>query len=70
MYNWDSDVREDASFAASLGFVYFNFPTTQDAAIGIFADGRTTFPFPSAPPARDSTCASSAARPGSREWCG
>ncbi len=53
MYNWDSDVREDASFAASLGFVYFNFPTTQDAAIGIFADGRTTFPFPNAPPARD-----------------
>ena len=53
MYNWDSDVREDASFAASLGFVYFNFPTTQDAAIGIFADGRTTFPFPGAPPARD-----------------
>ena len=53
MYNWDSDVREDASFAASLGFVYFNFPTTQDAAIGILADGRSTFPFPSAPPARD-----------------
>ena len=53
MYNWDSDVREDASFAASLGFVYFNFPTTQDAAIGIFADGRTTFPFPGAPPPRD-----------------
>ena len=57
MYNWDSDVREDASFAASLGFVYFNFPTTQDAAIGIFADGRTTFPFPGAPPR--ATCGSS-----------
>ena len=53
MYNWDSDVREDASFAASLGFVYFNFLSTQDAAIGIFADGRTTFPFPGAPPPRD-----------------
>ena len=53
MYNWDSDMREDARFAASLGFVYQSFQTTQDAAIGIFADGRSTFPFPGAPPARD-----------------
>ena len=53
MYNWDSDRREDAAFAASIGFVYFDFPTTQDAGIGIFADGRSTFAFPGAPPARD-----------------
>ncbi len=53
MYNWDSDRREDAVLAASLGFVYFDFPTTQDAGIGIFADGRSTFAFPGAPPARD-----------------
>ncbi len=53
MYTWDSDIREDASFATSFGFVYFNFPTTQDAGIGIFADGRSTFAFPGAPPARD-----------------
>ena len=53
MYTWDSDRREDAIFATSFGFVYFNFPTTQDAGIGIFADGRSTFPFPGAPPARD-----------------
>ena len=53
MYNWDSDVREDARFAASLGFVYYSFQTTQDAGIGIFADGRSTFAFPGAPPARD-----------------
>ena len=53
MYNWDSDRREDAALAASLGFVYYNFPTTQDAGIGIFADGRSTFAFPGAPPARD-----------------
>ena len=53
MYNWDSDRREDAAFAASLGFVYYNFPTTQDAGIGIFADGRSTFAFPGAPPPRD-----------------
>ncbi len=53
MYNWDSDRREDAALAASLGFVYYNFPTTQDAGIGIFADGRSTFAFPGAPPPRD-----------------
>ena len=53
MYTWDSDIREDARFATSFGFVYFNFPTTQDAGIGIFADGRSTFAFPGAPPARD-----------------
>ena len=53
MYTWDSDMREDASFAASFGFVYFNFPTTQDAGIGIQADGRSTFAFPGAPPARN-----------------
>lgn len=53
MYTWDSDMREDASFAASLGFVYWRFATTQDAGIGIFPDGRSTFPFPGAPPGRD-----------------
>jgi hypothetical protein len=53
MYTWDNDAREDARFAASVGFVYKHFKTTQDAAIGILADGRTTFPFPGAPPARD-----------------
>ena len=53
MYNWDSDVREDARFAASIGFVYYSFQTTQDAGIGIFSDGRSTFAFPGAPPPRD-----------------
>jgi hypothetical protein len=53
MYQWDNDAREDAGFAASLGFVYRHHPTTADAAIGILADGRTTFPFPGATPARD-----------------
>ncbi len=52
MYAWDSDVREDAAFAASIGFVYRHHPTTQDAAIGILAD-RTMFAFPGAPEARD-----------------
>ncbi len=53
MYAWDSDVREDAPLAASLGVIFRHHPTTQDAGIGILADGRTLFPFPGAPPARD-----------------
>ena len=53
MYAWDSDVREDARLAASLGFTYRHLPTTQDAAIGLLADGRTPFAFPGAPPAHD-----------------
>jgi hypothetical protein len=53
MYAWDSDAREDANLAANLGFTFKHFPTTQDAAIGIFADGRTTFAFPGATPARN-----------------
>jgi len=53
MYSWDSDRAEDAGLAVSLGFVYRHLPTTMDAAIGILPDGRTTFAFPGAPPARD-----------------
>jgi hypothetical protein len=45
-------MREDARFAANLGNVYRRLPTTMDAAIGILADGRTTFAFPGATPAR------------------
>jgi hypothetical protein len=51
-YQWDNDMREDARFAANLGYVYRRLPTTMDAAIGILADGRTTFAFPGATPAR------------------
>jgi len=53
MYNWDSDRSEDAKFALSAGVVYRHLPTTQDAAIGILPDGRTTFAFPGAAPAQD-----------------
>ncbi len=53
MYNWDSDRTEDAKLAVSAGFVYRHLPTTQDAAIGILADGRTTFAFQGAAPAKD-----------------
>jgi beta-galactosidase len=53
MYAWDSDNREDARLAFNLGYTYRHYPTTQDAAIGILADGRTFFAFPGAPPAQD-----------------
>jgi len=53
MYAWDNDEREDAKFGFSAGYVFRHHPTTQDAAIGILADGRTLFAFDGAPPARD-----------------
>lgn len=53
MYDWDNDIMEDAPLAVSAGFVYRHLPTTMDAGIGIFADGRTLFAFPGAPPAQD-----------------
>ena len=52
-YTWDSDEREDAKFAFNAGYIFRHYPTTQDAAIGILADGRTLFAFDSAPPAHD-----------------
>ena len=53
MYEWDNDRTEDSKFAVSAGVVYRHQPTTMDAAIGIFPDGRTTFAFPGAAPAQD-----------------
>ena len=53
MWAWDSDEMEDAPFAMSADFVYRHQPTTQDAAIGIMANGRTIFAFPGAPSAHD-----------------
>ena len=53
MYNWDSDRSEDAQLAISLGVVYRHLPTIQDAAIGIFPDGRSTFAFDGSAPAED-----------------
>ncbi|WP_250432521.1 glycoside hydrolase family 2 TIM barrel-domain containing protein [Hanstruepera flava] len=53
MYQWDNDRQEDAKFAFSTGFVFRHLPTSQDAAIGILPDGRTTFAFPGAAPAED-----------------
>ena len=53
MYEWDNDLAEDAKFAVSADFVFRHLPTSQDAAIGILPDGRTTFAFPGAAPAQD-----------------
>lgn len=53
MYEWDNDRAEDAAFAASVNVLYRHLPTTQDAAIGILSNGRTTFVFPGAAPAQD-----------------
>ena len=53
MWAWDNDEMEDAPFAISADFVYRHHTTTQDAAIGIMANGRTIFAFPGAPAARD-----------------
>lgn len=53
MYEWDNDRQEDAKFAVSADFVYRHLPTIQDAAIGILANGRTTFVFPGSAPAQD-----------------
>ncbi|MEY2719744.1 MAG: hypothetical protein RLZZ273_1110 [Bacteroidota bacterium] len=53
MYEWDNDRAEDATFAASVDLMYRHLPTTQDAAIGILSNGRTTFVFPGAAPAQD-----------------
>ncbi|MFN5025969.1 MAG: glycosidase [Bacteroidota bacterium] len=53
MYEWDNDRMEDATLAMSAGFIYRHLPTVQDAAIGILANGRTTFAFPNSAPAQD-----------------
>jgi len=53
MYTWDSDIREDAKLAATLGFVYKHFPTTMDATIGFLEDGITKFAFDGATPPRN-----------------
>ena len=49
MFAWDSDLREDAPFAASLDLSYRYQSTTQDSGVGINADG-TLFAFNGAPP--------------------
>ena len=52
MYEWDNDMKEDAKFAVSSGFVFRHLPTTQDAAIGFLAN-RNPFAFEKSAPAQD-----------------
>lgn len=49
---WDNVIREDADFAAWVNFVYRILPTSQDAAVGVSAEG-LFFGFPGAAPAKD-----------------
>ena len=53
MWAWDNDMRENATLAWSLGFIFRHLPTTKDASIFIAEDGRTTYPFPGGTPPRD-----------------
>jgi hypothetical protein len=52
LWMWDNDRREDAPFAASLGFVYRMQPTSRDASLFFTEDGQIAA-FGSAPPALD-----------------
>ena len=55
MYSWDSDMRENARLAASIGLVYYHLPTTRDANLGFMEWGGALHldSFGGAPPARD-----------------
>jgi len=54
MYQWDSDVQEDAKLAASLGIIFKHMPTTMDAALFFDSSaGQPIYAFPGATPARD-----------------
>jgi hypothetical protein len=52
MWQFDNIKREDALLAASIDVVFRHYRQTQDAGIGVFADGGL-FAFPAAPPADD-----------------
>ena len=51
MWSWDNDVREDASFASSVGFIYRYHHTTADAAIFV-SDESLLLPFGGGTPSR------------------
>jgi len=52
MWSWDSDLREDAKLAASLGLSVRRHHTTADAALFVSAE-ELVYAFPGATPARD-----------------
>ncbi|MCE9575321.1 MAG: glycosidase [Deltaproteobacteria bacterium] len=53
MYAWDNDLREDASFAASLDVAFRHMPTTLDAGFWFAADGVTRYAWDRGVPAAD-----------------
>lgn len=53
MWAWDNDLREDASFAASLDVAFRHQPTTLDAGFWFAADGVTRFAWDRGVPAAD-----------------
>jgi hypothetical protein len=52
MWQWDNDEREDADFAASMGFAFRRHHTTADASLYV-SDTSELFAFPGGTPARD-----------------
>lgn len=52
MWAWDNVAREDAPFAAFLDLSYRIHPTSQDAGVGVSAEG-FQFAFPTGAPAQD-----------------
>ena len=52
MWSWDNVFQENAAFAAFLDFVYRHQPTSQDAGVGVAAEG-WVFAFDGGAPATD-----------------
>ena len=52
LWGWDSDIRENANFAASMGFIYKRHHTTADAGLFI-SDTNEVYAFPGGTPSRD-----------------
>lgn len=52
MWAWDSDLREDADLAASVGFAWRRHHTSADAGLFI-SEENSVYAFPGATPARD-----------------
>ena len=53
LWAWDNDLRENASFAASLDIAFRHLPTTLDAGFWFAADGVTRFAWDRGVPAAD-----------------
>ena len=53
LWAWDNDLREDASFAASLDLAFRHQPTTLDAGFWFASDGVTRFAWDRGVPAAD-----------------